>query len=66
MFGLGTAELILILVIVLLFFLRRKLPTPGASLARGSKSFGSNMSDHKAKYADDQIIEVEPEKNKSA
>jgi len=52
--GLGTTELILILVIVLVLFGARKLPEIGAGLAKGIKSFRQNMSDEdKAKTKDD-------------
>jgi len=43
--GLGTTELILILVIVLVLFGAKKLPDIGAGLARGIKSFRVNMAD---------------------
>ncbi|MDQ6963304.1 MAG: twin-arginine translocase TatA/TatE family subunit [Mariprofundales bacterium] len=43
--GLGTTELILILVIVLVLFGAKKLPDIGAGLARGIKSFRTNMAD---------------------
>jgi len=66
MFGLGTTELMLILVIVVVLFGAKKLPALGEGLAKGIKSFRTNMSDDKSKTADDQIIEVEKEKNKSA
>ncbi len=47
--GLGTTELILILVIVLVLFGARKLPEIGAGLAKGIKSFRQNMSDEEKK-----------------
>lgn len=43
--GLGTTELILILVIVLVLFGAKRLPEMGAGLARGIKSFRKNISD---------------------
>ena len=43
--GLGTTELILILVIVLVLFGAKKLPEIGSGLARGIKSFRVNMAD---------------------
>jgi len=46
--GLGTTELILILVIVLVLFGAKKLPDIGAGLARGIKSFRTNMADAEA------------------
>ncbi|RMG91373.1 MAG: twin-arginine translocase TatA/TatE family subunit [Zetaproteobacteria bacterium] len=47
--GLGTTELILILVIVLVLFGARKLPEIGAGLAKGIKSFRQNISDDEKK-----------------
>jgi len=45
MFGLGTTELILILVIVMVLFGAKRLPQVGAGLAKGIQSFRTNMSD---------------------
>ncbi|HXH71499.1 MAG TPA: twin-arginine translocase TatA/TatE family subunit [Mariprofundaceae bacterium] len=53
--GLGTSELILILVIVLVLFGARKLPEIGAGLAKGIKSFRQNMADDdKSRKKDDE------------
>jgi len=49
MFGLGTTELILILIIVIVLFGAKRLPQVGAGLAKGIKSFRSNMSDESKK-----------------
>ena len=46
--GLGTTELILILVIVLVLFGARKLPEIGSGLAKGIKSFRKVISDDPA------------------
>ena len=43
MFGLGTTELILILVIVVVLFGAKKLPALGEGLAKGIKSFRTNI-----------------------
>jgi len=48
MFGLGTTELILILVIVVIFFGAGKLPDVGAGIAKGIKNFKKNLHDEKA------------------
>lgn len=58
MFGLGTTELLLILLIVVLLFGAGKLPQLGAGLAKGIKNFRKTMSDDEAagsaaKSADD-------------
>ncbi len=47
--GLGTTELILILLIVLVLFGARKLPEIGAGLAKGIRSFRQNMADEPEK-----------------
>ncbi|MDT8375539.1 MAG: twin-arginine translocase TatA/TatE family subunit [Mariprofundaceae bacterium] len=57
--GLGTTELILILVIVLVLFGARKLPEIGSGLAKGIKSFRKNISDDTANE-DVQEKESEP------
>lgn len=49
--GLGTTELILILVIVLVLFGARKLPEIGSGLAKGIKSFRKVISDDPADEA---------------
>jgi len=45
MFGLGPMELILILVIVVVLFGAKRLPAIGEGLAKGIRSFRTNMSD---------------------
>jgi len=47
MFGLGPMELILILVIVIVLFGAKRLPAIGEGLAKGIKSFRSNISTDK-------------------
>ncbi len=62
MFGLGTQELLIILVLVMIIFGAGKLPQVGASLGKGLRNFKKGMSD-----ADDEIEEgqiSEPEKKK--
>jgi len=49
MFGLGTTELILILIIVIVLFGAKRLPQVGAGLAKGIKSFRSNIADDNKK-----------------
>jgi sec-independent protein translocase protein TatA len=53
MFGLGTTELILILIIVIVLFGAKRLPQIGAGLAKGIKSFRSNIADENKQNADD-------------
>jgi sec-independent protein translocase protein TatA len=45
MFGLGTTELLLILIIVVVLFGARKLPELGAGVAKGIRSFRKNMAE---------------------
>ena len=45
MFGLGTSELIIILVLVLIIFGAGKLPQVGKSLGQGLKNFKDGMKD---------------------
>jgi len=49
MFGLGTTELILILIIVIVLFGAKRLPQVGAGLASGIKNFRSNIADGEKK-----------------
>ncbi|MBL4775578.1 MAG: twin-arginine translocase TatA/TatE family subunit [Mariprofundus sp.] len=57
MFGLGTTELILILIIVIVLFGAKRLPQVGAGLAKGIKSFRSNISDENKVSDDDKKID---------
>ena len=59
MFGLGTTELILILIIVIVLFGAKRLPQVGAGLAKGIKSFRSNISDDdkKSESADEEAVD---------
>jgi sec-independent protein translocase protein TatA len=45
MFGLGTSELIIILVLVLIIFGAGKLPQVGKSLGQGLRNFKDGMKD---------------------
>lgn len=56
MFGLGTSELILILVIVLIIFGVGKLPDIGSGLGKAIRNF--------KKASSDSEIDVTPEKHK--
>ncbi len=53
MFGLGTSELLIILLIVIVLFGAGKLPQLGAGLAKGIKNFRSTMSDDDKSAKDD-------------
>ena len=56
MFGLGTSELLIILVLVLIIFGAGKLPQVGKSLGQGLRNFKDGMKDGE---------KVEGEKDKS-
>jgi len=64
--GLGTTELILILVIVLVLFGAKKLPEIGGGLARGIKSFRKNLSDDSAKETADKDSEEAKDEGKAS
>jgi len=59
MFGLGTTELILILIIVVVLFGAKRLPLVGAGLAKGIKSFRTNIADDdkKSEPADEEPVD---------
>lgn len=58
MFGLGTSELLIILVLVLVIFGAGKLPQVGASLGKGLRSFKEGI-----KGEDEQVVaDTRPEK----
>lgn len=46
MFGIGTQELLIILVIVLIIFGAGKLPEIGSALGKGIKNFKKTMNDN--------------------
>jgi len=54
MFGLGTTELILVLVIVVVLFGAKKLPELGEGLAKGIKSFRTNLSEDGKTQSEDR------------
>ncbi len=62
MFGLGTTELILILIIVIVLFGAKRLPQVGAGLAKGIKSFRSNIADETKPGVDDHkpVADADP------
>lgn len=64
--GLGTTELILILVIVLVLFGAKKLPEIGGGLARGIKSFRKNMSDEPARDEPEKESDTTKDESKSS
>jgi len=63
MFGLGTTELILILVIVMVLFGAKKLPALGEGLAKGIRSFRTNIAIDEQDDSKTKEINKEAEKN---
>jgi len=58
MFGLGTQELLIILVLVMIIFGAGKLPQVGSSLGKGLRNFKKGMSEAE----EDEIEEAKIEK----
>ena len=58
MFGLGTQELLIILVLVMIIFGAGKLPQVGSSLGKGLRNFKKGVSDAEE---DDEIEEAKVE-----
>lgn len=59
MFGLGTSELMIILVLVLIIFGAGKLPQVGASLGKGLHSFKSGLKGEEGQGADHNSVPTE-------
>ena len=57
MFGLGTTELIIILVLVLIIFGAGKLPQVGGALGKGLRNFKEGVKD-----GEDEVNEKDPDK----
>lgn len=57
MFGLGTSELIIILVIVLVIFGAGKLPQVGSALGKGIRNFKEGMRDESEAKSEEKKIE---------
>lgn len=55
MFGLGTSELMIILVLVLIIFGAGKLPQIGASLGKGLRSFKEGIKGEEEQGADQSV-----------
>ena len=60
MFGLGTQELIIILILVLIVFGAGKLPQVGGALGKGLRNFKQGIKDDEA---DEKKKEIEEKKN---
>ena len=61
MFGLGTSELLIILVIVLVIFGAGKLPQVGSALGKGIKNFKDGIKDEsKPAVAESSVAKEQP------
>ena len=63
MFGLGTTELMLILVLVLIIFGAGKLPQVGKSLGEGLRNFKDGMKDGASDKKDSDKDQIDQNKN---
>lgn len=63
MFGLGTQELLIILVLVMIIFGAGKLPQVGNSLGKGLRNFKKGMSEAEEDEIEEAKIEKISEKN---
>ena len=62
MFGLGTSELIIILVLVLIIFGAGKLPQVGKSLGQGLRNFKDGMKDGAGDKQDNENDQIDNQK----
>lgn len=61
MFGLGTTELIIILILVLVIFGAGKLPQVGGALGKGLRNFKDGVKDIDEEEKDPDKIEEKPD-----
>lgn len=66
MFGLGTSELIIILILVLVIFGAGKLPQVGGALGKGLRNFKDGMKDAEEEDKDPEKIEEKKEDDDKA
>jgi sec-independent protein translocase protein TatA len=64
MFGLGTQELLIILVLVMIVFGAGKLPQVGGALGKGLRNFKKGMSDTAEEIEEGDIAEIEKKEKK--
>jgi sec-independent protein translocase protein TatA len=65
MFGLGTQELLIILVLVMIIFGAGKLPQVGGALGKGLRNFKKGMSDNEEEIEEGEVEELsQAEKDK--
>lgn len=64
MFGLGTQELLIILVLVMIVFGAGKLPQVGSSLGKGLRNFKKGMNDTEEEIEEAKVEEIEKKDEK--
>ncbi len=62
MFGLGTTELIIILVLVLIIFGAGKLPSVGGALGKGMRNFKDGLKDGEEEKSEEEKDKLENNK----
>lgn len=62
MFGLGTQELLIILVLVMIIFGAGKLPQVGGALGKGLRNFKKGMNDAEEEIEEAKVEEIEENK----
>jgi len=65
MFGLGTQELIIILVLVLIIFGAGKLPQVGGALGKGMRNFKKGMSEEEEEEKEKDKAQIEKSESSS-
>lgn len=65
MFGLGTQELLIILVLVMIIFGAGKLPQVGSSLGKGLRNFKKGINDGEEDIEEGEIEEIAANKKKA-
>jgi len=65
MFGLGTTELIIILILVLVIFGAGKLPQVGGALGKGLRNFKEGIKDASEEEKDPEKIEEKKDDDKA-
>lgn len=63
MFGLGTQELLIILVLVMIVFGAGKLPQVGGALGKGLRNFKKGVNDTDEKIEEGEVEELSEEKD---
>lgn len=64
MFGLGTQELLIILVLVMIIFGAGKLPQVGSALGKGLRNFKKGINDGEEEIEEGEIEETADQKKK--